>query len=91
METILEACMAALLDSAMLGLFFPMVHKKEDATASEKMFCITMLFGFALGMALGEAQHARAFQVICGLGVILSYAAEGVAFAGNAQEVTCHE
>ena len=50
-----------------------------------------MLFGFALGMALGEAQHARAFQVICGLGVILSYAAEGVAFAGTAQEVTCHE
>ena len=91
METILEACMAALLDSAMLGLFFHMVHKKEDATASEKMFCITMLFGFALGMALGEAQQARAFQVICGLGVILSYAAEGVAFAGNAQEVTCHE
>ena len=91
METILEACMAALLDSAMLGLFFHMVHKKEDATASEKMFCITMLFGFALGMALGEAQHARAFQVICGLGVILSYAAEGVAFGGNAQEVTCHE
>ena len=91
METILDACMAALLDSARLGLFFHMVHKKEDATASEKMFCITMLFGFALGMALGEAQHARAFQVICGLGVILSYAAEGVAFAGNAQEVTCHE
>ena len=91
METILEACMAALLDSAMLGLFFHMVHKKEDATASEKMFCITMLFGFALGMALGEAQHARAFQVICGLGVILSYAAEGVAFAGNAQEAMRHE
>lgn len=91
METILEACMAALLDSAMLGLLFHMVHKKEDATASEKMFCITMLFGFALGMALGEAQHARAFQVICGLGVILSYAAEGVAFAGNAQEAMRHE
>ena len=50
-----------------------------------------MLFGVTLGMALGEAQHARAFQVICGLGVILSYAAEGVAFAGNAQELTCHE
>ena len=50
-----------------------------------------MLFGFALGMALGEAQHARAFQVICGLGVILSYAAEGFAFAGNGREVTCHE
>ena len=50
-----------------------------------------MLFGVALGMALGEAQHARALQVICGLGVILSYAAEGFALAGNAQEVTCHE
>ena len=50
-----------------------------------------MLFGFALGMALGEAQHARAFQVICGLGVILSYAAEGFAFAGNAQEAMRHE
>ena len=50
-----------------------------------------MLFGFALGMALGEAQHARVFQVICGLGVIFSYAAEGFAFAGNGQEVTCHE
>ncbi len=50
-----------------------------------------MLFGVTLGMALGEAQHARAFQVICGLGVILSYAAEGGAFAGNAQEAMRHE
>ena len=84
METVFEACMAALLDAAMLVLLF-------HASVWEKAFCVTMLFGFALGMALGEAQHARAFQVICGLGVILSYAAEGVAFAGNAQEVTCHE
>ena len=91
METVFEACMAVLLDAAMLVLLFHMVHKKEDASVWEKVFCVTMLFGVTLGMALGEAQHARAFQVICGLGVILSYAAEGVAFAGNAQEVTCHE
>ena len=91
METVLETCMAGLLDAAMIVLIFHIVRKKEDGSASEKMFCIAMLFGFALGMALGEAQHARAFQVICGLGVILSYAAEGVAFAGNAQEAMRHE
>ena len=91
METVFEACMAALLDAAMFVLLFHMVHKKEDASVWEKVFCVTMLFGFALGMAFGEAQHARVFQVICGLGVIFSYAAEGFAFAGNGQEVTCHE
>ena len=72
-------------------IFLPCVKPGYMGCSWEKAFCVTMLFGFALGMALGEAQHARAFQVICGLGVILSYAAEGVAFAGNAQEVTCHE
>ena len=87
METVLEACMAALLDAAMLVLIFHMVHTKANASVWEKVFCVTMLFGFALGMALGEMQHARACQAICGLGVILSYAAEGFAVAGNAQEV----
>ena len=91
METVLEACMAALFDAAVLGLIFHIVRKKEDVSVCEKAFCIAMLFGFALGMALGEVQHARVFQGICGLGVILSYAAEGFAFAGNAQEVRCHE
>ena len=91
MAEVFEACMAALLDAAMVMLIFHIVRKKEDTSVWEKTFCVTMLVGFALGMALGEAQHARAFQVICGLGVILSYAAEGFAFAGNAKEVTCHE
>ena len=91
METVLEACMAALLDAAMLVLIFHMVYKKEDASVCEKVLCVTTLFGFVLGLALGEMQHARACQAICGLGVILSYAAEGFAFAGNAQEVRCHE
>ena len=72
----------------MIVLIFHMVHTKANASVWEKAFCVTMLFGFALGMALGAAQHARAF---CGLGVILSYAAEGVAFAGNAQEAMRHE
>ena len=91
MEIVLETCMAGLLDAAMIVLIFHMVHTKANASVWEKAFCVTMLFGFALGMALGEAQHARAFQVICGLGVILSYAAEGFAFAGNAQEAMRHE
>ena len=86
MEIVLETCMAGLLDAAMIVLIFHM-----NASVWEKAFCATMLFGVTLGMALGEAQHARAFQVICGLGVILSYAAEGVAFAGNAQEAMRHE
>ena len=76
----------------MIVLIFHMVHTKANASVWEKAFCVTMLFGVTLGMALGEAQHAKpAFQVICGLGVILSYAAEGVAFAGNAQEAMRHE
>ena len=83
--------MAGLLDAAMIVLIFYMVHANANASVLEKAFCVTMLFGVTLGMALGEAQHARAFQVICGLGVILSYAAEGVAFAGNAQEAMRHE
>lgn len=91
MEAILEACMAALLDAAMVVLMAHIVRKKAKASVCEKVLCITMLFGFALGMALGEAQHARAMQVLCGLGVILSYAAEGLAFAGKAQEATGHE
>ena len=83
--------MAGLLDAAMIVLIFHMVHANANASVWEKVFCVTMLFGFALGMALGEAQHARVFHVICGLGVILSYAAEGFAFAGNEQEAMQHE
>ena len=75
----------------MIVLIFYMVHANANASVLEKAFCVTMLLGVTLGMVLGEAQHARAFQVICGLGVILSYAAEGVAFAGNAQEAMRHE
>ena len=83
--------MAGLLDAAMIVLIFHMVHTKANASVWEKAFCVMMLFGATLGMALGEAHHARAFQVICGLGVVLSYAAESVAFAGNAQEAMRHE
>lgn len=91
MEAILEACMAALLDAAMVVLMTHIVRRKAKASVCEKVLCIAMLFGFALGMALGEAQHARAMQVLCGLGVILSYAAEGLAFAEKSQEATGHE
>ena len=91
MEAILEACMAALLDAVIVVLMAYIIRRKANASVCEKVLCIAMLFGFALGMALGEVQHARAMQVLCGLGVILSYAAEGLAFAGKAQEEANHE
>ena len=63
--------MAGLLDAAMIVLIFHMVHTKANASVWEKAFCVTMLFWRYSWHGAWEAQHARAFQVICGLGVIL--------------------
>ena len=86
MEMILETGMAGLLDAAMLLLVFHFVRSRTSASAFEKCLCAVMLFCFALGMALGEVQHARVFLILCGLGAVLCYAAEGLAFAEQKRE-----
>ena len=87
MERVLEICVAGCLNAAMIGMIYRLICQKAEADTVRKIFCVVMLFGFTLGTALGEVQHARLFQVLCGLGVVLSYVAEGLAFAGKSREV----
>ena len=92
MSVIAEALMAAFLDAASAALILHLAHRHAAAPCGEKLLCVMMLIGFILGMALGERQHAYAFLILCALGALLSYIAEGFAFSdSNAQEVTSHE
>ena len=91
MELTMEAWMAGFLDAAMVVLILQFIRRKKGGSACEKVLCVTMLFGFALGVVLGHVQHARTVLALCALGVILSYVAEGLAFAGNTREAISHE
>ena len=88
MGAVFEVGMAVCLDAAMAALILHFIRQKTEGTLVEKLISITMVFGFAIGMAVEQAHHARAALVLCGIGVLLSYVAEGFAFAG---EVHSHE
>lgn len=87
MNTIWDAVMAIVLDAAVVALIVHLLHTKA-VNKLERVICVVLAYGMSLGMMFFDQMHIRVALVICAVGVLLSYAATGLAFL---REEKAHE